>query len=74
VLISPSTPALQAYPSAKPIHLPSLSICNVIFVQFVSDFSCLFFRERYRRPPSNLAGARACLSQTIQPVDPFLTR
>jgi hypothetical protein len=26
------------------------------------------------RPSSNLAGARACLSQTIQPVDPFLTR
>jgi hypothetical protein len=22
---------------------PELFICNVIFVQFVSDFSCLFF-------------------------------
>ena len=28
----------------KGLGSTSLSICNMIFVQFVSDFSCLFFR------------------------------
>ncbi len=34
--------------------------------------ACSSVRSITGRPPSNLAGARACLSQTIQPLLPIL--